>query len=725
MAAPSQIGPISATGVGALPLPLGGAKGPKHAPRKNPGSILVSSAGTISELGVPLAVLGIVLAMIMPMPSFLLDILISANITVSVIVLMVSMYITRPVEFSIFPTSLLLLTLFRLALNISSSRLILIQGKTGTKAAGDVIEAFGNFVVGGNYIIGVVIFLVLISIQYVVINHGAVRISEVTARFTLDALPGKQMSIDSDLNSGLIDEAEARDRRKKLAAEAEFYGAMDGASRFTQRDAVASILITTINIVAGFLIGVLQNGMEWSRALSTYTVLTIGDGLVTVIPALMVSVSGALIVTRASSDKQLGTDVETQILSNPQPLLLSGGVLMTMALFPGLPTLPFLSMGAGVTYVGWRLRQKMDAAEDSISSAKTAAAQSPAKDNLESLLKVEPLAVEVGLGLVRLVEGGASSPLLRRIAGIRRQMASDLGYMMPPVRVTDNLQLKASEYVVLLKGAEIARYEMMPARELAIHPGGGAGGAAAALEGLPGKDPAFGIPALWIAPEKSEEARALGYTIVDAAGVLGTHLAELIRRHAHELLSRQDTKTILDRVAEENARLIEDLVPKLLPMSTVQKVLQNLLRERVSIRDSVTILEALGEAASMTKNPVLLTEYVRQALRRLLVKPYLNASGELPAFFLDPQIEQSIEGAVEYNEHSSHLNLPPQKVRDIMDRVARAVGSSDTPVVAVTSSSARYYLRQLVEGTTPNLSVLSHNEIPAGVRVVSLGVIAQ
>jgi flagellar biosynthesis protein FlhA len=670
-------------------------------------------------------VLGIVLAMIMPMPSFLLDILISANITISVIVLMVSMYITRPVEFSIFPTSLLILTLFRLALNISSSRLILIQGNKGTQAAGDVIEAFGNFVVGGNYIIGVVIFLVLISIQYVVINHGAVRISEVTARFTLDALPGKQMSIDSDLNGGLIDEAEARDRRKKLAAEAEFYGAMDGASRFTQRDAVASIMITTINIVAGFLIGVLQNGMEWSRALSTYTVLTIGDGLVTVIPALMVSVSGALIVTRASSDKQLGTDVEAQLLSNPQPLLLAGGVLMTMALFPGLPTLPFLSMGAGVAYSGWRIRQKMDAAEETASSVKTTAAQSPAKDSLESLLKVEPLAVEVGLGLVKLVEGGQNSPLLRRIAGIRRQMASDLGYMVPPVRVTDNLQLKVGEYVVLLKGAEIARFEMMPARELAIHPGGGAGSAAATLEGLPGKDPAFGIPALWIAPEKSEDARALGYTIVDAAGVLGTHLAELIRKHAHELLSRQDTKTILDRVAEENSRLVEDLVPKLLPMSTVQKVLQNLLRERVSIRDSVTILESLGEAASMTKNQVLLTEYVRQALRRLLVKPYLNAAGELPAFFLDPQIEQSIESAVEYNEHSSHLNLPPQKVRDIMDRVARAVGTSDTPVVAVASSSARYYLRQLVEASAPNLSVLSHNEIPAGVRVVSLGVIAQ
>ncbi|MEO8097424.1 MAG: flagellar biosynthesis protein FlhA [Acidobacteriota bacterium] len=685
---------------------------------------MVSPSGSISELGVPLAVLGIVLAMIMPMPSFLLDILISANITISVIVLLVSMYITRPVEFSIFPTALLLLTLFRLALNISSSRLILLKGSTGTQAAGDVIEAFGNFVVGGNYVIGVVIFLVLISIQYVVINHGAVRISEVTARFTLDALPGKQMSIDSDLNAGLIDEVEARDRRKKLAAEAEFYGAMDGATRFTQRDAVASIMITMINIFAGFLIGVFQNGMDWSRALSTYTVLTIGDGLVTVIPALMVSVSGALIVTRASSDQKLGSQVQAQVFSNPQPLLLSGGVLMAMALFPGLPTIPFLTMGGGVAYAGWRLRQKQDAELPAAASALSGTAQSPAKENLESLMKVEPIAVEVGLGLVRLVEGAQNSPLLRRIAGIRRQMATDLGYMLPPVRVTDNLQLKVGEYTVLLKGAEIARFEIMPNRELAIHPGGGPAGAAAALSGIPGKDPAFGIPALWIPPEKTEAARGMGFTIVDAVGVLGTHLAELIRRHAYELLSRQDTKIILDRVAEDNARLVEDLVPKLLPMSTVQKVLQNLLRERVSIRDSVSILEALGEAAAMSKNPVLLTEYVRQALRRMLVKPYLNANGELPAFFLDPQIEQAIEGAVEYNEHSSHMNLPPQKVRDIMDRVARVVGASDTPVAAVTSSASRYYLRQLTEGTVPNLAVLSHNEIPTGVRVVSLGVIS-
>lgn len=671
--------------------------------------------GNIADLAVPLSVLGIVMAMITPMPSFLLDILISANITVSVIVLLVSVYINRPVEFSVFPTTLLLLTLFRLALNISSSRLILTQGSSGTRAAGQVIEAFGNFVVGGNYVIGVVIFLVMIAIQYVVINHGAVRISEVTARFTLDALPGKQMSIDADLNAGLIDENEARARRKGLTAEAEFYGAMDGASRFTQRDAVASILITAINIIAGFLIGVLQHGMNFERALTTYTVLTIGDGLVTVIPALMVSVSGAMIVTRASSDNMLGSEVRRQLFSNPQPLLLAGGVLVALAAFPGLPTIPFLLMGGGVGYSGWRLRQNLVASETK-ARIPTAA---PPKENFETVLKVEPLAVEVGLGLVKFVEGAQNSPLLRRIAGIRKQIASELGYMLPPVRVTDNLQLKAGEYIVLLKGAEIARYELMQNCELAIHAGAGP----TPVEGLPTREPAFGIPAVWVPSDLADSVRARGFTVVDAVSVMGTHLAELVRRHAYEVLSRQDTKTFLDRVAEENPRVVEDLVPKLLPLATVQRVLQNLLRERVPIRDGVTILEALGEAASISKNPVLLTEYVRQALRRALVRPYLNSQGELPAFFVDPQIEQMVERAVEHGEQGSHLTLSPQGIREVLERISRGIGTADTPVVALVSSAGRYFLRQIVEGSLPNLFILSHNEIPNGVKVASIGLI--
>ena len=688
---------------------------PVGAPPTGTAKAASKTLAKLGELAVPVSVLAIVFAMITPLPSFLLDVLISLNITISVVVLLVSMYITRPVEFSIFPTTLLLLTLFRLALNISSSRLILLEGNTGTSAAGEVIEAFGNFVVGGNYIIGVVIFLVLIAIQYVVINHGAVRISEVTARFTLDAMPGKQMSIDSDLNAGLIDESEARARRKGLAAEAEFYGAMDGASRFTQRDAVASILITSINIIAGFLIGVLQHGLDLKRALATYTVLTIGDGLVTVIPALMISVSGALIVTRASSDSRLGVDVKKQVFSNPQPLMLAAGVLLAMAAFPGLPKVPFIIIGCSLGLFAWRLRQK--AVNDEILPPATAPA--PPKENLDALLKVEPLAIEVGLGMVRLVEGGTNSPLLRRIAAIRRQLASDLGYLLPPVRVTDNLTLNVREYVISLKGVEIARYEIPQGCDLAIH----SGRPNTQIDGIQTREPAFGMPAVWIPAERAEAARSAGFTIVDGVSVMGTHLSEVIRRHAHELFSRQDAKKVLDRAAEESPKLVEDLVPKLLPLAIVQKVLQNLLRERVSIRDATTIMEALGEGAAVTRNPILLTEFVRQAIRRMTVRPYLGPTGDLAAFFLDPTLEQMIESGVEHTENTSHLTLAPQRIREILDRVTKTAGASDGAGVIVTGSGSRYFLRQIIEGSIPNLTVLSHNEIPPGVRVTSLGLI--
>jgi flagellar biosynthesis protein FlhA len=669
----------------------------------------------LSQLAVPLAVLGIVIALITPLPSFVLDLLIVTDILMSVTVLMVALYLVRPVEFTSFPTTLLLLTLFRLSLNISSSRLILLNGNTGTAAAGDVIGAFGSFVVGGNYVIGAVIFLVLIAIQYVVINHGAVRISEVTARFTLDALPGKQMSIDSDLNSGLIDEVEAKRRRKQLATEAEFYGAMDGASRFTQRDAVASILITGINIVAGFLIGVLQHGMEFRKALETYTVLTIGDGLVTVIPALMISISGGLIVTRASSDARLGAEFHKQIFGNSRPLLLAAGVLCAIALLPGMPKLPFVLMAAGAGAAGWKLRQRETNATAAPSEKKPAA-----KENVEALMRVEPLAIEVGLGLVGLVEGAQDSALLRRIAAIRKQLATELGYMLPPVRVTDNLQLRSREYLISMKGVEIARYELPQGCELAIS----TGQTQIKLEGQPTREPAFGISAVWIPGERAERARNAGYTVVDPVSVLGTHLAELIRRHAHELLSRQDTKRLLDRVAVEHPKVVEDLVPKLLPLASVQRVLQNLLRERVSIRDAVSILEALGEAAASTRNPVLLTEYVRQALRRSVVKPYLNRQGELPAWFVDPSIEQAVETAVEHSEQNSHIAIAPQTGRDIVHRIVSRVSAPEAPLVVVTTTGARYFLRQMTESSAPNLFFLAHNEIPPGVRVQTLGTIA-
>ncbi len=681
------------------------------------GKGLLAKLPSVGQFAVPVAVLAIVIALITPMPSFLLDFLIVIDIMMSVIVLMVSMYILKPAEFNVFPTLLLVLTLFRLALNVSSSRLILMNGNNGTSAAGDVIEAFGNFVVGGNYVIGAVIFLVLIAIQYVVINHGAVRISEVSARFTLDAMPGKQMSIDAEMNAGLIDEAEARKRRKQVAAEAEFYGSMDGASRFTQRDAVASILILTINIVAGFLIGVLQHGMELKKAIQTYTILTIGDGLVTVIPALMISVSGGLIVTRANSETKVSEQFEKQLFGRAEPLLLSGGVLVMLGLFPGLPTIPFVLMGAAVGTVGWRKRKKLDA--DVKNEAAIAAPSAPPKENLEALLRVEPISIEVGLGLASLVAGGATSPLLKRIGGIRKQFVTNLGFLLPPVRVTDNLSLRSREYLIMLKGSEIGRFELLPGNELAIP----TANANKNFQGQPTREPAFGLPALWIPAEKVEASRAAGYTVVDTVNVIGTHFSELIGRHASEMFSRQDTKLFCDRVGESNPKVVEDLVPKLLSLAVIQRVIQNLLRERVSIRDGVSILEALGEAAATTKNPVLLTEYVRQTLRRTVVKPFLNPRGELSAYLLEPAVEQAVETSVQHTEQNSILMLPPQKVRDIVTRIERKIESREVPVAVLTTSGARSFLRQIMEPSMSNLFFISHNEVPTGVKVLSLGVI--
>jgi flagellar biosynthesis protein FlhA len=669
----------------------------------------------LGEVAVPIAVLAIVVALITPMPPFLLDLLIALDLMTSVIVLMVTMYILKPVEFSVFPTTLLLLTLFRLALNVSSARLILLNGNTGTGAAGEVIQAFGNFVVGGNYIVGAVIFLVLIAIQYVVINHGAVRISEVAARFTLDALPGKQMSIDAEMNAGLIDEAEGRRRRKQLAAEAEFYGAMDGASRFTQRDAVASILITGINIVAGFLIGVFQHGMELKQALQTYTVLTIGDGLVTVIPALMISVSGGLIVTRATSDERVGKEFEKQLFGKSQPLLLASGALVALAAFPGLPTLPFLLLGGGMGVAAWTKRQKSDAAV----KKEAALTPAPAKENFDELLKVEPLALEVGLGLAGLVAGGANSPLLRKIAGLRKHFATNFGFLLPPVRVTDNLSLRSREYAIVLKDTEIGRFELLQGNELAIP----SSRADTSFPGQQTKEPAFKLPALWIPCDRVDAARQAGYTVVDTVNIIGTHLSEAIRRHASELFSRQDTKLYCDRVAESNPKVVEDLVPKLLSFAVIQRVLQNLLREGVSVKDGVSILEALGEAGATTKNPVLLTEYVRQAIRRTVVKPYLNPNGELPAFMFEAKAEQAIESSVQHTEQNSVLALSPQMVRDISARLERKLEKPEMQSVVLVSAGARPFMKQMVENSFSNVAFLSHNEIPAGVKIVSLGVL--
>ena len=657
---------------------------------------------------IPVAIMSVVLMMVLPIPSYLLDLPISVNITLSVITLVASMYITRPVEFSVYPSLLLMLTLLRLSLNVSSTRLILFYGHQGAQAAGEVIEAFGNFVVGGNYIIGIVIFILLIAIQYIVINHGAVRISEVTARFTLDALPGKQMSIDSDLNAGLIDETEARERRREVTHEAEFYGAMDGAVRFTQRDAIASIIITAVNIVAGFLTGTLQHDMTLVGAIETYTILTVGDGLVTVVPALLISVSGGLITTRAAGEARLGAEFAKQLFLKPEPLLIASGVLVAMAVVPGLPTLPFLLMGVGVGGLGWNLRQR-DAQPDKPPTTVPALSE---REQVETLLHVEPLAIEVGPGLVKLVDAAQGGTLLKRIAGVRRQLATELGFVLPPVRVTDNLSLKAREYVVLLKGARIARFELQADAELAINPGQAQG----KLDGAPAREPAFGLPAVWIAPDQVDKARVMGYTVVDPANVVATHLTELIRAHAHELLTRQETNRFLDRIRVEN--------PKLLSLSVVQRVLQNLLRERVSTRDGVTILEAMADAAMATKNSTLLTEFVRQAIARTLVRPYPNDEGELTAFFADPQIDQTLQGAIEHTEVSSRVALAPNAITETLSKVRNTVGTLQGPTVLVCSAPVRFALRQIVETEMPLLAVLSHAEIPGSTTVRSLGAVS-
>lgn len=681
-----------------------------------------------AEIGVPMSVLGILMAMILPLPPMLLDLLISLNIAVSLLVLLVSMYILKPVEFSIFPSSLLLLTLFRLALNISSSRLILMNGNLGTAAAGDVIESFGQFVVGGSFIIGLVMFLVLIGIQYVVINHGSVRISEVTARFTLDALPGKQLSIDADLNAGLIDEAEARDRRKKLAQETEFYGAMDGASRFTQRDAVAGILILLINVCAGFLIGVVQHGMDLAKAFETYTILTIGDGLVTVIPALMISLAGGLIVTRASSEGQLDSEIRRQVFAIPEPVGLAGVVLVLLALVPGLPKIPFFTLGALAMFTAKKMIEKRHALGLAKPEPAAASATATAKESIESLLKVDTVAVEVGLGLVRLVEGGGQSTLLQRISGVRKQMASDLGFILPAVRVTDNLSLRATEYRILVKGNEMARFEMRRGCDLALLPGdpkernhGQLVANLTAMGAIPTKEPAFQLDALWVPVEHIEAARLEGCTIVDSASIVGTHFSETMKRSAAEIFTRQDTKRYVDRVAEETPKLVEDLVPKLLPLGTVQKILQNLLRERVSIRDGVSILEAMSEGGAMTRNPTLITEFVRQAIRRTITKQMLTTGNELNAWLLNPELEQELEAAVEHGEFNSHLTAPPARIRDLLSRCRQVFANPMASAVILTGSNARFFVRQLTEPSFPNLSVVSHSEIASGIQVNSLG----
>jgi len=676
----------------------------------------------------PIAAVSMVFVMLVPLPSFILDLLLTISITLSILVLLTAIQILRPVQFSVFPSLLLLLTLLRLSLDLASTRRILLHGNEGTGAAGKVIEAFGQFVVGGNYIVGFVLFLALIAIQFLVISHGAVRTAEVTARFTLDAMPGKQMAIDADLNAGLINEAQAKARRERVAREAEFCGAMDGAARFSQRDSLATILIMAINIIAGFLIGVFQQGVPFEEALKTYTILTVGDGLVTILPSLLVSVAGGIVVTRAASKESLGVNVSQQLLNSPRLFWIAGGALFALGLIPGLPKFSFFALAAGLWFAAYKMKPQIirDEVDELEALAKAAAlpggAAAPQVDPMDAILKLDELMLEVGVGLVPLVDAAKGGQLLNRVKSMRKNLAQQLGFLVPSIHITDNLSLREREYVIYLRGVEIARWELRRDCLLAISSNANA-------PDLPGQDtrePAFDVPAKWIVPQTQGQAIAAGYAVVDSTSVLAAHLAEVIKRNANELLSRHETKRLIDRLSESHPKLIEELIPKLMSLGEVQKVLQQLLREQVSIRDLGTILETMVDTASFNKNPIALVEAVRHTLGRALIRPLLNEQGELRVVTLDTAIEdECLRGS--NLQQNQNVGTPQQVTlaRRVLDGLRTNFGKdiAAAPPILLCSSPGRYYLRRLLEPFIPRIVVISPGEIPPMTPVQSVGVL--
>ncbi len=677
--------------------------------------------------------ISMVFVMLIPIPAFLLDILLAGSIAASVIVFLTAIQVRKAVDFSVFPTLLLLLTLFRLSLNIASSRRILLHGHEGTQAAGAVIQAFGQFVVGGNYVVGFVLFLALVAIQFLVITHGAVRTAEVTARFTLDALPGKQMAIDADMNAGIIDDQGAKRRREAIAREAEFYGSMDGAAKFNQRDAMATILITAINIVAGIVIGTLQQGVDLATAVKTYTILTVGDGLVTLIPSLLVSIAGGLILTRASSSGQLDDELGTQLMQRRNVLWIACGVLLALALVPGLPKLAFVLMAGGVGLMARRLpADTPEQAEVYLSKSEKAKADEATStaaggENLASLLKMDELTLEIGFQLIPLVDEKQGGQMLNRVRSLRRHLATELGFIVPPIHITDNLRLKPREYCVSLRGVEIARWQTEGNCLLAVN----ADPKARPLPGVEVKEPAFGVAARWIQQGLEEQALAAGYSVVDQTTVIGTHLGELIRRHAHELLGRNETKRLLDSMNDTHPKLVEELVPKLMTLGEVQRVLQQLLREQVSIRDLSAILEVLVEAAAHSKQIVHLVESVRQSLGRGLVHPLLDAEGGLRVLVIEQALEADLVATFDpqpaqlLGEGTARLGGHGEYLRKLLESVKRLTGggSSMALPVLLCPSPARYHVRRWLEPFVPKITVLAPIEIPPEIRVRSVGTV--
>ena len=658
--------------------------------------------------------------MIIPLPPVLLDLLLTINIAASVIILLVAIYTDEPLKFSVFPSLLLISTLFRLALNVSTSRLILLQAD-----AGSVVDSFGHFVVGGNLVVGIVVFLILVVIQFVVITNGAGRVAEVAARFTLDAMPGKQMAIDADLNAGIIDENQARERRKAIGQEADFYGAMDGASKFVKGDAIAGIVIIVVNIIGGLGIGVLQQGTGAAEALNIYATLTVGDGLVSQLPALLISTATGIIVTRTAGETNLGSQMFSQMTVQARPLYVAGAMLSIFGMMPGLPKLPFFmvaGISAGSGYLITRARQSEELAALAAVPIAPPEPEQLGPQQVIQMMNIDPLEVEVGYGLIPIVDEQAGGGLLRRITMIRRQLALELGVVLPTVRVRDNLQLAPSAYVVKLRGVEIARGTLQPGQFLAMDPGTAEGD----IPGIETHEPAFGLPARWITPAYRERAELLGYTVVDAESVLATHLTELVKRFAPDLLSRQDTQNLLENLRAEYPALVEDLVPTTLTVGEVQEVLQNLLSERVSIRDLVTICETLATQGRVSRDIDLLTEYARAALARQISRQYAGDDGTLFVVTVGSRTEDEIAGAIQQGDHGSNVAMPPWQIQRLIGvvstEVERVAAAGRDPII-LCSSRIRLAFRRLLERRLPNVIVLSFAEVTPQTSVEAIGTI--
>ncbi len=676
-----------------------------------------------SDLFMAVGLVGIMAVMIVPMPGFAIDLMLSLGIAISIVMLLTSVYATRALDFSVFPSLLLIITLFRLSLNVATTRAILLRGgEMGTQAAGSVIHSFGEFVVGGNFAVGAVVFTILIIINFIVITKGSGRVAEVAARFTLDAMPGKQMAIDAELNAGVINEEAARNRRADIAREADFYGAMDGASKFVRGDAVAGILIVIVNIVGGILIGTLQQGMDIAEAARTFTLLTIGDGLVTQIPALIVSTAAGIIVTRTASTKEYSQEFTRQLVQQPKAIFAASGVMGFMALVPGLPTFPFLTLSGALGALAYQITKtrKVDAAAKIKSDASEKA--KPAPEKLENLLNVDLLELEVGYGLINIVDADQNGDLLERISNIRKQFAMDLGIIVPPLRIRDNLELKPGDYQLLLKGVQIGSGSLMVGHLLAMDPGN----VSDPINGISTKEPAFGLDAMWITPRQKEEATFSGYTVVDLSTVIATHLTELIRQNCSELLGRQELQGILDTFKQTAPKVIEDLIPGMLTVGVVLKVLKNLLKENVSVRDMRTILEALADHAPYQKDPAILTEHVRTALARTITKKLVGSDGQINLLTLDRTIEETIAGGIIQTDQGQQLSLEPDFVRKLvgsLNEQAAALASESSQAIILCSPLIRAHLKTLIDRFIPNVVVLSHNEITSNVSVKSFGTV--